>query len=158
MRAHSMRLPPFTRRSAKGSIDRPKQRSGRHAAKPRREMTTIAFPTVLFFLTTRARGRAETHRGDLRRQSASLWHCRSSSGGRDVVDPAIRPQPPSTSMRLWRPAPGLWSIGRSSISVSAACASASISVTSCALRCGSRCGGRISDASARWRMSFTDIW
>jgi len=41
--------PPFIRRSAKGSIDRQKKRSGRHASRPRREGITPVFPTVLIF-------------------------------------------------------------------------------------------------------------
>src|ERR1035437_4365771 len=44
-----MSLPPFVRRSAKGSIDRPKKCSGRHEARLRREGITPVFPTVLIF-------------------------------------------------------------------------------------------------------------
>src|ERR1035437_10292787 len=45
-----MSLPPFVRRSAKGSIDRPKKPSGRHAARLRRDGITARLSCSFNFL------------------------------------------------------------------------------------------------------------
>src|ERR1035441_1270603 len=48
-----MSFPPFVRRSAKGSIDRPKKPSGRHAARLRRDGITARLSCSFNFLATR---------------------------------------------------------------------------------------------------------
>src|ERR1019366_4307360 len=48
-----MSLPPFVRRSAKGSLNRPKKPSGRHAARLRRDGITAPLSCSFNFLATR---------------------------------------------------------------------------------------------------------
>src|SRR5450756_885854 len=53
MRAHSMRLPPFARRSTMGTTDRSKKRSRRCAARLRRHGITARLSCSFNFLTLR---------------------------------------------------------------------------------------------------------
>src|SRR5665811_487208 len=54
MRAHSMRLPPFARRSTMGTTDRSKKRSRRCAARPRSDEITTRLSCSFNFLAIRA--------------------------------------------------------------------------------------------------------
>src|ERR1039458_6334060 len=53
MRAHSMRLPPFARRSTMGTTDRSKKRSRRYAARPRSDGITTRLSCSFNFLVIR---------------------------------------------------------------------------------------------------------